>query len=104
MWIMFNKPCLFADCSFTAHHGPTMLAHFESVHETRCRLCSHEAKNSTGLRQHRNHAHGRREGRQAHQDIDVEMQTICDRCRFAALGLLRVEKSHFRKAWWNVKL
>ena len=33
------------ECRFTAHHGPTMLAHFESVHETKCRLCSHEARN-----------------------------------------------------------
>ena len=77
-------------CSFSAYHQPIFLAHFESVHETKCKFCDYETSNIKGLKAHMRRTHGY--GKE-------ELHTsICDRCGFVALDAIdlrrHIEEKH----------
>ena len=77
-------------CSFSAYHHPIILAHFESVHQTKCKFCDYETSNIKGLKAHMRRTHGY--GKE-------ELHTsICDRCGFVALDAIdlrrHIEEKH----------
>ena len=47
-------------CQFATYHGPSLLAHQQSLHELKCELCNYEAETKKGLRIHTNISHIRK--------------------------------------------
>ena len=79
-----GPPTACGACSFSAHHTPILLAHFETVHETKCKFCSYETSNIQGLKNHIRRKHGK---------LDATLcNSICDRCGFAALDAIDLRR------------
>ena len=77
-------------CTFSAHHRPILLAHFdtvhETVHETKCKFCSYETTSIMGLNLHMRRMH-------SHDRVDpVLSASICDRCGFVALDAIDLRR------------
>ena len=85
-----GPPTVCGACTFSAHHPPILQAHFETIHETKCKFCNYETSNIRGLNNHITRMHGR---------MDSTLCTsICDRCGFSALDAIdlrrHIEEKH----------